>query len=65
MTLPRGPQAASGRALSDAQGASDLDGLDDRALVARVSEGDGRALEALYSRYGRACYSLARRRARL
>jgi RNA polymerase sigma-70 factor (ECF subfamily) len=29
--------------------------------VARVSEGDGHALEALYGRYGRACYSLARR----
>jgi RNA polymerase sigma-70 factor (ECF subfamily) len=37
------------------------DGLDDRALVARVSEGDGAALEALYGRYGTACYSLARR----
>jgi len=36
-------------------------GLDDRALVARVTEGDGGALEALYERYGRACYSLARR----
>jgi RNA polymerase sigma factor (sigma-70 family) len=37
------------------------DGLDDRALVARVTEGDGGALEALYARYGRACYGLARR----
>jgi RNA polymerase sigma-70 factor (ECF subfamily) len=37
------------------------DGLDDRALVARVTEGDGGALEALYGRYGRACYGLARR----
>jgi RNA polymerase sigma factor (sigma-70 family) len=37
------------------------DGLDDRTLVARVTEGDGGALEALYGRYGRACYSLARR----
>jgi len=37
------------------------DGLDDRALVARVSEGDGGALEALYRRYGRPCYGLARR----
>jgi RNA polymerase sigma factor (sigma-70 family) len=36
-------------------------GLDDRALVARVTEGDGGALEALYGRYGRACYGLARR----
>jgi RNA polymerase sigma factor (sigma-70 family) len=37
------------------------DGLDDRALVARATEGDGGALEALYARYGRACYGLARR----
>ena len=37
------------------------DGLDDRALVARVTEGDGGALEALYGRYGSACYGLARR----
>ncbi len=37
------------------------DGLDDRALVARVTEGDGGALETLYGRYGRACYGLARR----
>ena len=40
---------------------SGYDGLDDRALVARVTEGDGGALEALYGRYGRACYGLARR----
>ena len=38
-----------------------MPGLDDRALVGRVLEGDGRALEALYHRYGRACYGLARR----
>ncbi|MDQ3503796.1 MAG: sigma-70 family RNA polymerase sigma factor [Actinomycetota bacterium] len=37
------------------------DGLADRALVARVTEGDGGALEALYARYGRACFGLARR----
>lgn len=37
------------------------EGLDDRALVARVTEGDGGALEALYGRYGRACFGLARR----
>jgi RNA polymerase sigma-70 factor (ECF subfamily) len=29
--------------------------------VARVTEGDGAALETLYARYGRACYGLARR----
>jgi len=38
-----------------------LAGLDDRALVGRVVEGDGSALEVLYQRYGRACYGLARR----
>jgi RNA polymerase sigma-70 factor (ECF subfamily) len=37
------------------------DGFDDRGLVARVTEGDGAALEALYRRYGRPCYGLARR----
>jgi len=37
------------------------DGLDDRGLLARVIEGDGGALEALYGRYGRACFGLARR----
>ena len=36
-------------------------GAEDRALVARVAQGDGSALEALYGRYGRACYGLARR----
>ncbi len=35
--------------------------LEDAALLGRVSEGDERALEALYSRYGRACFALARR----
>ena len=40
---------------------SPYDGLDDRALVARVTEGDAPALEALYARYGRPCYALARR----
>ena len=35
-------------------------GLDDRALVAAVCEGDGTALEVLYRRYGRACYGLLR-----
>ncbi len=62
MTLPRS-RAVDGAAA--AQGASErgtpYDGLDDRALVARVTEGDGGALEALYRRYGRPCYGLARR----
>ena len=57
MTLPsrRAPRDAPG---DDAVG---LAGLDDRALVGRVCEGQGNALEVLYSRYGRACYGLARR----
>lgn len=59
MTMPRALKSASRRA--EPARPSTLDGLDDRALVARVTEGDGGALEALYGRYGRACYSLARR----
>lgn len=51
---------ASGTARAGSR-ATPYDGLDDRALVARVTEGDGGALEALYARYGRACYGLARR----
>ena len=62
VTLPRS-RAVDGAAA--AQGGSargtPYDGLDDRALVARVTEGDGGALEALYRRYGRPCYGLARR----
>lgn len=62
MTLPRGRAAdAADGALPAAGPASSYEGLDDRALVARVTEGDGGALEALYARYGRACYGLARR----
>ncbi|MCW2615122.1 MAG: polymerase, sigma-24 subunit, subfamily [Frankiales bacterium] len=62
MTLPRSPRAAGSRADSTGQGLpTAYDGLDDRALVARVTEGDGGALEALYGRYGRACFGLARR----
>jgi RNA polymerase sigma factor (sigma-70 family) len=52
---PRGSAAAP----SPRRGAAD--GEDDRALVARVTAGDGAALEALYRRYGRPCYGLARR----
>jgi len=37
------------------------DALEDSALVALVTEGDGAALESLYSRYGRPCFALARR----
>jgi RNA polymerase sigma factor (sigma-70 family) len=62
MTLPRGRATgpAAGSA-STGEASGSYDGLDDRALVARVTEGDGGALEALYARYGRACYGLARR----
>ena len=57
MTTPRAPRpAAAARPVGGG-----YDGLDDRALVARVTEGDGGALEALYGRYGRPCYALARR----
>lgn len=60
MTIPRGRPAAPIAGGPEAATGT-YDGLDDRALVARVTEGDGGALEALYSRYGRACYGLARR----
>ena len=62
MTLPRSPRAAGSPAPERSGTTADgLEGLDDRALVARVTEGDGGALEALYGRYGRACFGLARR----
>ena len=35
--------------------------VEDAALIARVAEGDESAIEALYSRYGGACFGLARR----
>ena len=35
--------------------------LEDAALLARVAKGDEAALEALYQRYGGACFALARR----
>ncbi len=60
MTVSRSRETAPGPVPSTSA-AGDLAGLDDRALVARVSEGEGLALEALYARYGKACYSLARR----
>ena len=60
--LPRTPRAASSRVVESGSGMpTAYDGLEDRALVAQVTEGDGGALEALYGRYGRACFGLARR----
>jgi RNA polymerase sigma-70 factor (ECF subfamily) len=35
--------------------------LEDAELLRRVAEGDESAVEALYERYGRACFALARR----
>ena len=62
MTLPRGRTTGPGAGgAASGDDASSYEGMDDRALVARVTEGDGGALEALYGRYGRACYGLARR----
>ncbi len=61
MTTPSARRSPAGARTPDGAKESAYDGLDDRALVARVTEGDGGALEALYGRYGRPCYSLARR----
>jgi RNA polymerase sigma factor (sigma-70 family) len=58
MTLPRSRPGAGSAAAS---GRPDRVGPDDRTLVRGVVEGDGQALEALYARYGRPCYGLARR----
>src|SRR3954464_300182 len=35
--------------------------VEDAALVARIRTGDETAIEALYARYGRPCFALARR----
>lgn len=63
MTLPRSraADAAGGVVTPSVDAGTRYEGMDDRALVARVTEGDGGALEALYRRYGRPCYGLARR----
>jgi RNA polymerase sigma-70 factor (ECF subfamily) len=60
MTLPRDGAESRPRRAPEPAG-SPFEGLDDKAVVARVADGDGAALEALYGRYGRPCYSLARR----
>ncbi|MCY7364139.1 MAG: sigma-70 family RNA polymerase sigma factor [Frankiaceae bacterium] len=61
MTLPRPTGASAAAAPVAVPIGADYEGQDDRSLVAQVAEGDGGALEALYARYGRACYGLARR----
>ena len=55
------PRSPLGDADDEPPPTSPYDGWDDRVLAARVTEGDGLALEALYGRYGRPCYALARR----
>lgn len=45
----------------DAWGPAGYDGVADAALVLLVHDRDGGALEALYRRYGRPCFALARR----
>ncbi len=59
MTLPRSRPPGPGA--SETGPSAGEAGLEDRELVGRVADGDGAALEALYARYGRACYGLARR----
>ena len=61
MTLERGPADSRDPVAPVSSRPTSPPGPDDRALVARVAGGDGGALEALYERYGRACYGLARR----
>jgi RNA polymerase sigma-70 factor (ECF subfamily) len=61
VTQPRSGPAGQVPAQDAPTSYEQYDGLDDRGLVARVTEGDGGALEALYRRYGRPCYGLARR----
>ena len=59
MILPR--SRAAGAPAPPSAAPAGHEGLDDRALIGLVSEGDGAALEALFARYSRPCYSLARR----
>lgn len=61
MTMSRSRPASDGPVTPRQASPTAYGGLEDRVLVARVTEGDGGALEALYGRYGRACFSLARR----
>ena len=59
MTPPRGRPAGS--ASPPGRTGVPYADQDDRSLVALVTAGDSAALEALYARYGRGCYGLARR----
>lgn len=61
MTLPRRPVEDTAPVVQTMPRRQFHDGAEDRALVARVLEGDAVALEELYGRYGRPCYALARR----
>ena len=61
MTLPRGAAAGSEPPPDRAVPVQAPADQDDRTLVSQVCAGDAAALEALYGRYGRACYGLARR----
>ena len=61
MTLPRGAAAGSEPPPDRSVPVQSYVEHDDRALVSLVCASDAGALEALYARYGRACYGLARR----
>jgi RNA polymerase sigma factor (sigma-70 family) len=61
MTLPKGAAAGSEPPPDRSLAAQSYAERDDRALVSLVCASDAAALEALYGRYGRACYGLARR----
>ena len=61
MTLPRGAAAGSDPPAHRPAPVQAHADQDDRTLVSLVCASDATALEALYVRYGRICYSLARR----
>ncbi len=61
MTLPRGAAAGSEPPQDRSVPLQSYADEDDRTLVSLVCGSDAGALEALYGRYGRACYGLARR----
>jgi len=61
MALPRGASAGSEPSTDRSVPVPSYAEHDDRTLVDLVCGRDATALEALYGRYGRACYGLARR----